>query len=233
MASVMLCADEPILAEGLRQALANVSGLELVNYCPAVTDLHEEIGIFQPDILLLEVASEVTFSMLSGLRTAFPALRVVLWVHEIATELALQSVSLGVRGILRTTLPVETLARCLMQVSQGELWFEKGLTDAIMTYRSYQLTPREGQLVALLTQGLKNKEIASRLNIAEGTVKVYMSRMFRKLGVKDRLELALYGLKNLTPGSHVSALTGAPRSLFVAHMPVVTQAQQKLLSMIA
>ena len=101
-----------------------------------------------------------------------------------------------------------------------------------MTARSYSLTPRQGQLVALLTQGLKNKEIASKLNISEGTVKVYMSRMFQKLGVKDRLELALYGLKNLTPGSHVSALTGAPRALFMVRMPVVAQAQPKL-SMIA
>ena len=232
MASVMLCADQPILAEGLRQTLSNVSGLELVNYCSVVADLHEQIKIFQPDILLLEVTSEVTFSVLSGLRTALPALQVVLWVHVIPTELALQSMSLGVRGILRTTLPVETLVRCLMRVSEGELWFEKGLTDAIMTSRSYALTPREGQLVALLTQGLKNKEIAWKLNIAEGTVKVYMSRMFQKLGVKDRLELALYGLKNLTPGSHVTAPTGAPRALFMVRMPVVTQAQPKL-SMIA
>jgi DNA-binding NarL/FixJ family response regulator len=232
MASVMLCADQPILAEGLRETLSNVSGLELVNYCSVVADLHEQIKIFQPDILLLEVTSEVTFSVLSGLRTALPALRVVLWVHVIPTELALQSMSLGVRGILRTTLPVETLVRCLMRVSEGELWFEKGLTDAIMTSRSYALTPREGQLVALLTQGLKNKEIAWKLNIAEGTVKVYMSRMFQKLGVKDRLELALYGLKNLTPGSHVTAPTGAPRALFMVRMPVVTQAQPKV-SMIA
>ena len=101
-----------------------------------------------------------------------------------------------------------------------------------MTARSYSLTPRQGQLVALLTQGLKNKEIASKLNISEGTVKVYMSRMFQKLGVKDRFELALYGLKNLTPGACVSALTTAPRALFMERLPVGAQAQQRL-SMIA
>jgi DNA-binding CsgD family transcriptional regulator len=59
------------------------------------------------------------------------------------------------------------------------------------------LTKRESQLVALLSQGLKNKEIASTLQISEGTVKVYLSRLFQKVGVKDRFELALYGLKNL------------------------------------
>src|SRR6185503_15843601 len=62
------------------------------------------------------------------------------------------------------------------------------------------LTQREGQLVSLLSQGLKNKEIAVTLMIGEGTVKVYLSRLFRKVGVKDRFELALFGLKNLTTG---------------------------------
>ncbi len=80
------------------------------------------------------------------------------------------------------------------------MWFEKALTDSIMSARRYSLTRREGQLVSLLSQGLKNKEIATALTISEGTVKVYLSRLFQKLGVKDRFELALYGLKNLTPG---------------------------------
>jgi DNA-binding CsgD family transcriptional regulator len=59
------------------------------------------------------------------------------------------------------------------------------------------LTKRESQLVSLLSQGLKNKEIATTLTISEGTVKVYLSRLFQKVGVKDRFELALYGLRNL------------------------------------
>jgi DNA-binding CsgD family transcriptional regulator len=58
------------------------------------------------------------------------------------------------------------------------------------------LTRREGQLVMLLSQGLKNKEISAALSISEGTVKVYLSRLFQKVGAKDRFELALYGLRN-------------------------------------
>jgi two-component system, NarL family, nitrate/nitrite response regulator NarL len=219
MATVMLCAEEPILAEGLRQTLNNVAELELVDYCPLLADLHEQVRIIQPDILLLEMTPEVTFSVLSSLRRAIPSLRVVVWVHAISVELALQAMTLGVRGILRTTMPLETLVRCLTRVSEGELWFEKGLTDAIMTARSYSLTPRQSQLVSLLTQGLKNKEIATALNISEGTVKVYMSRMFQKLEVKDRFELALYGLRNLTPGSRVSALTTAPTNVNAYRSP--------------
>ena len=89
------------------------------------------------------------------------------------------------------------------------------------------------------SQGLKNKEIATALTISEGTVKVYLSRLFQKLGVKDRFELALYGLKNLTPGNGAidSASTSGgrkpsspvwqpPRSFFVEKMPVQSQTQQ-------
>jgi len=141
----------------------------------------------------------VTFEVLSGLNDLARETKIVLWVHDISTELALQAMSLGIRGILRKTLPVETLCRCLNRVNDGELWFEKALTDSLMTARRYSLTRREGQLVALLSQGLKNKEIATALEISEGTVKVYLSRLFQKLGVKDRFELALYGLKNLSP----------------------------------
>jgi DNA-binding CsgD family transcriptional regulator len=73
------------------------------------------------------------------------------------------------------------------------------------------LTQREGQLVTLLSQGLKNKEIATTLMISEGTVKVYLSRLFQKVGVKDRFELALFGLKNLTSG-HASGADKGERT---------------------
>jgi DNA-binding NarL/FixJ family response regulator len=192
----------------------------------------------QPDLLLVDLTAGITFSVLSGLHEVASHAKIVLWVHAISTELALQAMSLGVRGILRKTLPTETLLRCLTRVNEGELWFEKALTDSIMSARRYSLTRREGQLVSLLSQGLKNKEIATALTISEGTVKVYLSRLFQKLGVKDRFELALYGLKNLTPGggaldnsSHaggtkpVTPVWQPPRSFFVEKIPVQSQAQ--------
>src|SRR6476660_8646005 len=108
--------------------------------------------------------------------------------------------ALGVRGILRKTLPSDLLIKCLQRVNEGEFWFEKALTDSFLSAKRIALTKREGQLVSLLSQGLKNKEIASMLLISEGTVKVYLSRLFQKVGVKDRFELALFGLKNLSTG---------------------------------
>jgi DNA-binding NarL/FixJ family response regulator len=228
MASVLLCTDEPVLAEGLKRILAGVEGLNLCSWCSRVSDIAKELEAHKPDILLVDLTSDVTFAVLSSLHGVACQARIVLWVNTIPTELALQAMSLGIRGILRKTLPLETLIRCLDRIQHGELWFEKALTDSIMGARRYSLTRREGQLITLLSQGLKNKEIATTLTISEGTVKVYLSRLFQKLGVKDRFELALYGLKNLVPGVTSLENTGGesgskpiapiwqpPRSFFV------------------
>ena len=201
MASLLLCTDEPILAEGLSRILSATDNLRFASWCADLGGLRKHLEEHQPDLLLVDLTNDVTFAVLSGLHEIASRARIVLWVHSISTELALQAMSLGVRGILRKTLPIETLTRCLSRVNEGELWFEKALTDSLMTARRYSLTRREGQLVTLLAQGLKNKEIATALHISEGTVKVYLSRLFQKLGVKDRFELALYGLKNLAPGT--------------------------------
>jgi DNA-binding NarL/FixJ family response regulator len=200
MARVLLYSDEPVLARGLSAVLSAVDSLDLVNTCHSTTKLMEQLEVERPDLLLMDLTSEVTFTVLSDLRRAMTSCKVVLWVHEISTELAFQAMGLGVRGILRKTLPSELLVKCLIKVNEGELWFEKALTDSFLSAKRISLTKREGQLVTLLAQGLKNKEIASVLLISEGTVKVYLSRLFQKLGVKDRFELALYGLKNLTTG---------------------------------
>jgi len=246
MASVFLCTDEPVLAEGLTRILSSVrspeqpDGLWLCAWCAKPELLREQIELHQPDVLLVDLTNDVTFSILSTLHETACEARIVLWVHSISTELALQAMSLGIRGILRKTLPIETLMRCLQRVHDGELWFEKALTDSIMSARRYSLTRREGQLVTLLSQGLKNKEIATALNISEGTVKVYLSRLFQKLGVKDRFELALYGLKNLAPGAGspegqnnhdprraVAPVLQPPRSFFVERIPVRSQGDEQ------
>jgi two-component system nitrate/nitrite response regulator NarL len=235
MPTVLLCSDEPILAEGLSRILAECEDLEFAGSTSA-TQLRERLEAQSPDLLLLDLTAEVNFALLNSIQEAAAASKIVLWVRAISSELALQAMSTGVRGVLRRTLPVETLVRCLTRVQDGELWFEKTLTDSLMTTRRYSLTRREGQLVALLSQGLKNKEIATAMGISEGSVKVYLSRLFQKLDVKDRFELALFGLKNLTPGQNSlgparpasdTPMWQAPRSFFVERIPAQSAAANR------
>jgi two-component system nitrate/nitrite response regulator NarP len=200
MTRILLYSDEPILCKGLESVLRQVEGFELLPTCGALPSLLEQMARHAPDLVLMDLTSEVTFGVLSDMKHTLAHTRIVLWVNAISTELAFQAMGLGVRGILRKTLPTDLQVKCLQKVQAGELWFEKALTDSFLCARRVALTQREGQLVSLLSQGLKNKEIATTLMISEGTVKVYLSRLFQKVGVKDRFELALFGLKNLTTG---------------------------------
>src|SRR3954451_3329727 len=227
MTRIVLYSDQPILAQGLRSVLSGVPGYEVHSVATTMPALMETMAAQQPDIVLVDLTSEVTFGALSEMKRAMANSKIVLWVHTISTELAFQAMGLGVRGILRKTLPTDLLTKCIEKVQEGELWFEKALTDSFLSAKRIALTQREGQLVSLLSQGLKNKEVATALGISEGHVKVYLSRLFQKLGVKDRFELALYGLKNLAAGG--GAMDGvaggkvpmlqAPRSFFVERMP--------------
>src|ERR1700739_363728 len=144
MARVLLCTDEPILAEGLSRILSGLENLSLVSWCSRLEELGSHVETHRPDLLLVDLTSEMNFTVLSSLHQIARQARIVLWAHSISTELALQAMSLGIRGILRKTLPRETLAGCLDRVHEGELWFEKALTDSIMTARRYSLTRREG-----------------------------------------------------------------------------------------
>ena len=208
MPRILLCSGEPILARGLESVLRHAAGFDLLPSCGSIAGLKEQLARGNPEVLLLDLNPEVTFAVLSDLKQAAPETRIVLWVTTISTELAFQAMGLGIRGVLRKQLPPELQVKCLQKVHAGELWFEKALTDSFLNARRVVLTNREGQLVSLLSQGLKNKEIAATLMVSEGTVKVYLSRLFEKAGVKDRFELALFGLRNLTTGQQPAAPDG-------------------------
>jgi DNA-binding CsgD family transcriptional regulator len=94
----------------------------------------------------------------------------------------------------------------------------------VLSQQQVALTPRQGQIVALVAQGLKNKEIAFSLGITEGTVKVYLYKLFKKLGINDRLDMALYGRKNLFGGqTGLERRRDAPPPGQFAGRPVVPQ----------
>jgi two-component system, NarL family, nitrate/nitrite response regulator NarL len=194
---LLVFTDEPFLVSGLEAVLKSHDELALVGICAQVSRIAETVAASKPDILLIDLTPEVNFDLLLDLQDRFPGCRILLWVHSIPIEVAYHAIEHGIRGILRKALPTEKAITCLRVVAAGGLWFDEALEANLRNVRTINLSPRESQLVNLLTTGLKNKEIAGTLFLSEGTVKVYMSRLFKKLGVKDRFELALYGLKNM------------------------------------
>jgi two-component system, NarL family, nitrate/nitrite response regulator NarL len=209
MVRILLYSTVPVVSEGFTVLLAPVPEFDLMTVCSTEQQLVQAMGTSEPDLVLIDLGEETPLDRLLELRREYsPHSRVVLWVQSISPELAYQTMRMGVRGILRKSLGAEVIVKCLQRVSEGECWFEEALTASFVDIRTVRLSGRESQLLNLVSHGYKNKEIAAALSIAEPTVKVYLSRLFRKVGAKDRLELALYGLRSAISG-HVSAFSGA------------------------
>jgi DNA-binding NarL/FixJ family response regulator len=179
-------------------AAMEASGEFSVSVCRDVRLLREQVFSKDAKIVLADTACGITLELLSELRAIAPATSLVLWVDTVAPEFINQAVGLGVLGVLSKDSEIHDCLRCLRHVAEGKFWLEHELSNKLVLTRSIPLTVRQRQLVGMLTQGLKNKEIAHRLGITEGTVKVYLSNIYRKTGANDRFELALFALKNLS-----------------------------------
>jgi DNA-binding NarL/FixJ family response regulator len=198
-ATVLVHCQHPVLTLGI-QSLFEKSGdrgdLKVVVTSGAERTI-ELARAIQPDVIVLDINAEFDLGFLRTIKRQAADAKVVLWIEGISTELAFQAFNLGVAGIINKTLSPDEFLQNLRAVAQGSIRIEPALMDAIVMAKTVKLTKRESELVMLVAQGLKNKEIGAQLNITENTVKAYLSRLFQKLNVKDRLDLALYGLKNL------------------------------------
>jgi DNA-binding NarL/FixJ family response regulator len=127
--------------------------------------------------------------------------RTVLLTAAISDEQVLEAVKLGAAGLVLKESPPETLLECVRRVHAGEQWIDRDtVTRAVNTVltreaaekeASGMLTPREIEIVRMVAQGLRNRVIAERLSISEGTVKVHLHNIYEKFGVDGRLELLL------------------------------------------
>jgi DNA-binding NarL/FixJ family response regulator len=213
MVKIIAYSNQPILVKGLETLIAGDPALEFNAYCSNVAALKEHLANNNPDLAVLDLTLEITSPTLQELRDLAPDCKLILWTNSIAADFALQALSIGVRGVLRRNLPVESCLQCLHRVASGELWFEKSLTDSFRAGRRVSLSPRESQLVGMLARGLKNKEMSHELGITEGTVKVYLSHLFTKAGARDRFAMALQVLKNLGMAGVTADRQGGLRSL--------------------
>jgi DNA-binding NarL/FixJ family response regulator len=196
MTTVAMYSGQPILTAGLEAVVAGLEDCTLSGVFTALDPLIEHVRTLRPGVVLLDVTAAVAFPTLARLKPIAGIAPMVLWVDSASTVLVSGALALGVRGILRKSLPIELQIKCLRVVAAGGIWVEQTLREQLLTARRVLLTQRERQLVGLLVQGLKNKEIAHAMTLSEGTVKVYLTQLFQKLGVSDRFELALFALKN-------------------------------------
>ncbi len=193
MLTVIVITDEPLLEAGLKAVLSDSSEFDLAK---SHRDAREISGDVVPDIIVCASEGEDE-SPLTHLRKTFPNAAIAVMRREFSPEFAQQALDAGMRGFISSTAHPEILKDCLRKIGRGELWMENSLSMMLLEARPVRLSKRQLELIYLLAQGLKNKEIAGILGISEGTVKAYLSALFEKMGAKDRFELALFGLKHL------------------------------------
>ena len=204
--SVAVWDTQPVSAEGLRSLLGACPDLEFLGASGSIPGALESLDFSQPALLILDKAfgAQVVLDTLTGLRTAGLPVAAVVWGVSMTGAEALRFIQAGARGIIRKSTDVDTLLVCLRSVASGATWMEHNLFHESRRAQGdlrIGLTPREQQVMELVGQGLKNREVASELGIRPGTVKVHLKHVFEKTGVRGRYGLALVGLDTATVGT--------------------------------
>ncbi len=202
---VSVCETQPLTVFGLEHLLKSTGDLDFGSAHPSPAEWLVSPNADRTDILIIDkgLGAKVVLDALTQLpvehginRSTVPA--VVVWGMSITEAEALRFLQAGAKGIIRKSAENPSILACLRCVAQGRSWMQ----DSVFRDGSVQemqirsdLTPREHQVMELVEQGYKNREIAQELGIRPGTVKIHLKHIFEKTGVHGRHGLALNGLR--------------------------------------
>lgn len=206
---VIVADSQAIYRAGLRKIFALEDDIRVVGQAETFAQTLSAAKKFSAGILIFEaeLAPNAVDAAVDIMRQA-PALRLVVVTEAPEEELTLELFRRGVHAIVSREVEPELLVDCLRKVAEGRPWLDaRGMEWVMQAYRTQggrpasgkarvQLSPKESLIVSCVTQGMKNKEIAVRVGTTEQVVKNYLRKVYDKLGVADRLELALFCLNN-------------------------------------
>jgi two-component system, NarL family, nitrate/nitrite response regulator NarL len=220
---VLIADDHPVVRVGLRNMLQTNGQIKVIAEAKDGVEALNMVRTLRPDILLLDLAMPKMPGM-EALREltseASPiSTRTIVLTGLIDKRQILEALQLGARGVVLKDAVVDHLSACIRAVMQGQYWLEgRPVQNLVQVLReltaqtaapprnTFGLTPRELEVVSLITEGSTNKHIAQTFGISEETVKRHLTNIFNKLGVGNRLELALFALNhNLLPSEQTSA----------------------------
>jgi len=205
---ILVIDDHVLYRESLVAVLNKEKDLEVVGQASTVEEIKTRLAESKPDVVLCEVnlPGQNGLDLLREVPALSPATRIiVLSDGEIANDVV-DVMRGGARGFLDKLSPVELFLKCIRKVHTGEIWLNGRLTEAVLhAFGAHQplskldgkaeLSRREMEVISLVVQGYKNRDIGQKLFISEKTVKNHLSAIFNKLGVADRLELTLYAFE--------------------------------------
>jgi DNA-binding NarL/FixJ family response regulator len=197
MRIVLPLTDEPVVAAGLRSLIEGSDSALLEPLSFDTENLGERLREARPHVVLISWNENLSLPALASLCGDPPPCPTVLLARNPSPELVYQAQEAGFSALLDSRASRDEILCTLERCGRDDFAFDYPRCVELRPARAVRMSAREGQLVRLLSQGLKNKEIATCLGLTEGTVKVYLSHLFKKAGVRDRFELALFGFKNM------------------------------------
>jgi len=210
---ILIADDHPIVRDGLKKLLLLEDDFEIVGEASDGREVLDKVQELDPDVLLLDLRMPNLdgLSALQALQQTNRRTRVIVLTASEDKNEFVQAMKLGCSGIVLKQTAPDLIVKSIRKVHAGEIWLDSHTTAAVM--RQFQtgteansaggagkgrerspLSAREREIVALVAQGYKNKEMAEKMFISEQTVKNHLHNIFDKLGVSDRLELALYAI---------------------------------------
>lgn len=204
MIRVVLCDTFPVLLHGLTETLREAHDIKVVATCTTGAEALRIVRTEDPDILITDLwlrdmsGLEVTQAIIAEQRRT----RVILLANTLRDADAVKALRHGVRGILTMEMPPLQIITCVRSVHAGHTWLDTPVAHRALTQVLRQstalseyartLTPQEIAISQLVAQGLSNREIADRMGIREGTVKLHLHHVYQKLGIGNRIALVLH-----------------------------------------
>jgi DNA-binding NarL/FixJ family response regulator len=226
---VILADSQAIYRVGMRKIFALEDDIRVVAQAETLENLYAALQRFPTDIVLLEgqlIAGTVD-AIPQFVRRA-PDAKLIVQVSETDESATVELYRRGVRGVVPRSISPDLLVKCVRKIAAGETWIDnQSISWVIEAYRAQaasltnprtqpRLSEKELAIIACITRGMRNKEIAYQIGTTEQVIKNYLRKVYDKLGVSDRLELALYCLhhqilKDQPPASELSLVaSGVP-----------------------
>ncbi|HYZ85953.1 MAG TPA: response regulator transcription factor [Bryobacteraceae bacterium] len=208
---VVLADDHPLVRDGLRKLLSLEEDIEVVGEASDGREVLQLVQEKEPDVVILDLRMPNLdgLSALQALQQLHKRAKVIILTASEDKNEFVQAMKLGCSGIVLKQTAPDLIVKSIRKVHAGEIWLDSHTTAAVMrqfsspteiigggakTRERSPLSQREREIVSLVAQGYKNKEMAEKMFISEQTVKNHLHNIFDKLGVSDRLELALYAI---------------------------------------
>jgi DNA-binding NarL/FixJ family response regulator len=199
--TLVLADDHPLILNGLLNLFVLEQEFQVLASCPDGGQALEAVRTHQPDVVILDIRMPVMNGLEVAKKIRQEALptRLVLLTGALEDGELLEAIQIGVQGIVLKEMAPQYLIQCVKKVHAGEQWVERRTAhqalekmlrrEAGTRELAAAITPREIDLVRMVGQGLRNREIADKLCISEGTVKVHLHNIYQKLKVDGRMAL--------------------------------------------